>query len=60
MEKRGLWWNLSHWTLSVAPGIPGAWLLLQRLFAQPSSFSFGAHKESTFPVTEFWPTACEW
>lgn len=36
-----------------------AWLLLQRLFVQPSSFSSGAHKESTFPVTAFLAN-CMW
>lgn len=49
------------WSLSVAPGIPGGLpVIADWLLAQPSSFSSGAHKESTFPVAEFWPTACEW
>lgn len=61
MEKRDLWDLLFSWSLSVGPGIPGGLpVIADWLLTQPSSFSVGEHKESTFPVTEFWPTACEW
>lgn len=61
MEKRDLMGPSFIVEPLCGPGIPGGLpVIADWLLTQPSSFSVGEHKESTFPVTEFWPTACEW